>query len=127
MVTIRHTESHTAGEEVTRSPITPIEKSRIEHLAVHAAATKGGIITIRGWEMQSKTIVEEPRRSAAVEGLLWQISEEVTRRAQVLNYRERGLTKHEIIKAVWKVEEGPMYEAACAEYKTIVGSQGRMT
>jgi len=118
---------NSATEEATRSPFTPIEESRIEHAAVHAAATRGGIITIRGWEMQPKTSVEEPRRSAMLEGLLWQISEEMTRRAQVLSYRERGLTKREIIRAVWKVEEGPSYESACAAYEEIVGSQRKKT
>jgi hypothetical protein len=45
-----HTESHTAEGEATRSPLTPIEKSRIEHQAVHAAAIKGGEVDplIRG-------------------------------------------------------------------------------
>lgn len=122
MFTVMHTGSHTAEGEATRSPLTPIEKSRIEHQAVHAAAIKGGTITIRGREMQAKTSVEEPRRGMAVEGLLWQVSEQVTRRVQVLNYRERGLSKQEIIKAIWKVEEGPLYQEACAAYEAIVGS-----
>jgi hypothetical protein len=102
MFTGMHTASHTAEGEAPRSSLTPIEKSRIEHQAVHAAAIKGGTITIRGRQMQ--------------------VSEQVTRRAQVLNYRERGLTKHEIIQAVWKVEEGPLYQQACAAYEAIVGS-----
>ncbi len=127
MRTVKDTGNSATGGEATRSPFTPIEESRIEHAAVLAAATKGGIVTIRGWEVQPKTSVEEPRRSAMVEGLLWQISEEITRRAQVLNYRERGLTKREIIRAVWKVEEGPLYESACAAYEEIVGSQRERT
>jgi hypothetical protein len=122
-----YTRSSTVEGEATRSPLTPMEKSRIEHQALHAAATKGGIITIRGWEMQPKASVEEPRRAVMVEGLLWQISQEVTRRAQVLVYRGRGFTKHEIIRAVWKVEEGPLYEGACAQYEEIVGSQRKRT
>jgi hypothetical protein len=127
MRTVMNAENSATEGEAARSPFTPIEESRIKHLAVQAAATRGGIITIRGWEMQPKTSAEEPRRSAMVEGLLWQISEEVTRRAQVLSYHERGLTKREIIRAVWKVEEGPSYESACAAYEEIVGSQGKKT
>jgi hypothetical protein len=123
MRTVMNRENFAAEGEAARSLFTPIEGSRIEHAAVHAAATRVGIITIRGWAMQPKTSVEEPRRSAMVEGLLWQISEEMTRRAQVMSYRERGLTKREIIRAVWKVEEGPLYESACAAYEEIVGSQ----
>lgn len=122
MLRVMHKGNHTADGEANRSPLTPIEKSRIEHQAVHAAAIKGGNITIRGQQMQAKTSVEETHRGMAVEGLLWQVSEQVTRRAQVLNYRERGLTKQEIIKAVWKVEEGPLYQEACAAYEAIVGS-----
>lgn len=125
MPTAMYTESRTGAEGATRGSFTPIEKSRIEHQAVQAAAIKGGTITIRGREMQPKTFVEEPRRSAMVEGLLWQISQEATRRAQVLNYRAQGLTKHEIIKAVWKVEEGPSYQEACAAYEEIESSQRR--
>ncbi len=110
------------AEEAVTSSITPIEKSRIEHEALHVAATKGGLITIRGREMQAKTSVEDPRRSPAVEGLLWQISEQVTRQAQVAYYRDQGLAKHDIIKAVWHTEEGPSYEQACAAYDVMVGS-----
>lgn len=107
-------------EEAVPSPLTSMEKSRIEHEALHAAATKGGLITIRGREMQAKTSFDESRRSAVVEGLLWQISEQVTRRAQVTCYRDQGLSKHAIVKAVWHVEEGPLYEQACGEYEEIV-------
>jgi hypothetical protein len=120
-----HTENQVHEREPL--PLTSIEKGKIEHEAVHAAAIKGGAITIHGREMQPKTAVEEPRRSQIVEGLLREISEEVTRRAQVLGYRERGFTKHEIIKAVWKVEEGPFYEEACAKYDEIVGSLVKRT
>jgi len=127
MVTVKHTDSHVTTEEATRSPLTSIEKSRIEHQALHAAAIKGGIIAIRGREIQPKTSSEEPRRSVMVEGLLLQISEEMTRRAQVASYRQQGLTKQEIIKAVWKVEEGPLYEAACAAYEDIVDAQKSKT
>jgi hypothetical protein len=79
-------------QEAVPSPLTGMEKSRIEHEALHAAATKGGLITIRGREMQAKTSFDESRRSAVVEGLLWQISEQVTRRAQVASYRDQGLS-----------------------------------
>ena len=111
--------------ETTSSPLTSMEKSRIEHEALHAAAMKGGLITIRGREMQAKTSFDESRRSAVVEGLLWQISEQVTRQAQVTCYRDQGLSKHDIIKAVWHVEEGPLYEQACAAYDEIVSSLRR--
>jgi hypothetical protein len=110
------------AEETVSSPLTPVEKNRIEHEALHIAATKGGLITIRGREMQAKTSFDESRRSAVVEGLLWQISEQVTRKAQVACYRDQGLSKHDIIKAMWHVEEGPLYEQACAEYEEIVSS-----
>ena len=112
-------------EEAVPSPLTHMEKSRIEHEALHAAATKGGLITIRGREMQAKTSFDESKRSAVVEGLLWQISEQVTRRAQITCYRDQGLSKHDIVKAVWHVEEGPLYEQACGEYEEIVSSLRR--
>ena len=72
--------------------------------------------------MQAKSSLDDPRRSAVVEGLLWQISEQVTRQAQVAYYRDQGLSKHDTIKAIWHVEEGPAYEQACGEYEVIVGS-----
>jgi hypothetical protein len=109
-------------EETTVNPLTCVEKSRIKHEALHVAAVKGGPITIRGREMQAKSSLDEPKRSAAVEGLLWQISEQMTRRAQVIYYRDQGFSRPDIIKAVWKVEEGPDYEEACAQYELIVGS-----
>jgi hypothetical protein len=112
-------------EGVGESPITPMEKSRIEQEALHIAATRGGLISIRGREMQAKSSLEEPKRSFVAEGLLRQISEQVTRQAQVTSYREQGLTKQEIIKAMWHVEEGPLYEQACVEYEEIVGSLRR--
>ena len=109
-------------EAAASSILTPVEKSRIEHEALHVAATKGGLISIRGREMQAKSSLVEPRRSAVVEGLLWQISEQVTPQAQVAYYRDQGLSKHDTIKAIWHVEEGPAYEQACGEYEVIVGS-----
>jgi hypothetical protein len=66
--------------------------------------------------------MQESGHSPHLEALLWQISEHVTHRAQVAAYRKEGLSKHDIIKAVWKVEEGPLYEQACAEYEEIVAS-----
>src|SRR5438067_11588720 len=101
-------------EEAASRPLTSVEKNRIEHEALHAAATKGGLITIRGREMQAKTSFDESRRSAVVEGLLWQISEQVTRRAQVACYRDQGLSKHDIIKATWHVERSSWKSNAMA-------------
>ncbi len=112
-------------EETAASPLTGMEKSRIEHEALHIAATKGGLITIRGREMQAKTSFDETRRSAVVEGLLWQISEQVTHKAQIAYYLDQGLSKHDIIKAVWHVEEGPLYEQACVTYEELVSSLRR--
>lgn len=102
--------------------LTSLEKSSIEHEALHAAATRGGAIAIRGREMQSRGLDEGSGRTQMVEGLLWQISEQMTRRAQVLEYRQQGLTKAQIIRAVWKVEPGALYDAASAQYEEIVGS-----
>jgi hypothetical protein len=117
-----HEGSQRAKAGPALASLTSFEKSSIEHEAVHAAATKGGAIQIRGREIQSKGLGEGPGRTQMVEGLLWQISEQMTRRAQVLNYRKKGLTKAQIIRAVWKVEQGPPYEAASAQYEEIVGS-----
>lgn len=105
--------------------LTFIEKGKAQQEALHVAATKGGLITIRGREMQAKGSSQDLQRSPAMEGLLWQISEYVTHRAQVTAYRRQGLTKHEIIKAVWKVEEGLLYEEACAQYQEMVNSLER--
>ena len=110
-------------EEGIPSPLTPIERSRVEHEALHAAATKGGLISLRGKEMQAKTSLEEPGRSFVVEGMLKQVSEQATRQAEVIHYYDQGLSKHDTIKAVWKVEERPLYEQAGYEYEQIVSSQ----
>jgi hypothetical protein len=124
-----HTTMHRANqidvEKPPAGPLTFIEKGKAQQEALHIAATRGGLIMIRGREMQPKGFPHDLQRSSGIEGLLWQISEHVTRRAQVAAYRRQGLTKHETIKAVWKVEEGPLYEEACAEYREIVTSLER--
>ena len=119
----KHEESQIDAMGRGSPSLTPIDASRIKHEAEHAAAARGGVISLRGREIQPKASAEELQKSPIVEGLLRQISEEVTRRAQVLQYLEQGLTKHQIIKMVWGVEEGSLYEEACAEYDEIVGSR----
>jgi hypothetical protein len=101
--------------------LTSLERSRINNEAEHAAATRGGPVLVGGWDLQTRTIVDESGYSPMMEGLLCQIAEYMTRRAQVRCYLQQGLTKQEIIRAVWK-GEGGSYKAACAQYEEIVAS-----
>src|SRR5579859_7499606 len=96
------TSSDTARmSEATESHLTSIEKKRIKHEALHVAATRGGLITFHGKEVQAKSSLEDARPSFAAEGLLRQVSEGVTRQAQLTYYRDQGLTRSEIIKTIW--------------------------
>lgn len=119
----KHEESQIDAMGRGSPSLTPIDASRIKHEAVHAAAARGGAISLRGREIQPKSSADAPQTSPVVEGLLRQISEEVTHRAQVLQYLEQGLTRPQIIKMVWGVEEGPLYEEAWVQYDEIVGSR----
>ena len=118
----KHVESQMDAVGADSPSLTPIDASRIKHEAVHAAAARGGVISLRGREIQPKVSAEEPQTSPVMEGLLRQISEEVTHRSQVFKYLEQGLTKPQIINMVWGVEEGSLYEEACVHYDEIVGS-----
>ena len=109
------------AREKASPSLTPMDASRIKQEAVHAAAARGGVISLRGREIQPKASVDEPQGSPVMEGLLKQISEEVTHRSQVFKYLEQGLAKPQIIKKVWGVQEGPLYEEAGVLYDVIVG------
>jgi hypothetical protein len=123
----KHVESQIDAVSKGSPSLTPIDASRIKHEAALAAAARGGVISLRGREIQPKASAEEPQTSPIMEGLLRQISEEVTHRAQVLQYLEQGLTKPQIIKMVWGVEEGSLYEEAGVQYEEIVGSRVKKT
>ena len=118
----KHVGSQTDAVGSSSPSLTPIEVSRIKHEAEQAAAARGGAISLRGREIQPKASAEGPQASPVMEGLLRQISEEVTQRSQVLQYLEQGLTKPQIIKMVWGVKDGPLYVEACIQYDEIVGS-----
>jgi hypothetical protein len=39
--------------------------------------------------------------------------------------QKQGMKPHEIIKAVWHVEDGPLYLVACEEYREFVAPMAR--
>ena len=123
MYATKHVESQIDAMDQASPSLTPMDASRIKHEAEQAAAARGGAISLRGREIQPRASAEGPQGSPVMEGLLKQISEEVTHRSQVFKYLEQGLTKPQIIKLVWGVEEGPLYEEACVLYDEIVGSR----
>ncbi len=114
--------SHKEEQGPPAVALTSLERSWINNEAEHAAATRGGPVLMGGRDLQTRTIVDESGYSPLMEGLLCQIAEYMTRRAQVRCYLQQGLTKQEIIRAVWKGEEGSYYRETCAQYEEIFAS-----
>jgi hypothetical protein len=125
MNTLSHQAVSTNTDEVAGGPLSAFEKSQTKKEALSAAARKGGVLTIHGTEIQAKGSLFDEKRSLALEGALLKVSEQVTRKAQVLILQQQGLTLHEIIKAVWHVEDGPHYLVACEEYREFVAPMAR--
>jgi hypothetical protein len=92
---------------------------------LYAAARKGGVLVIRGTEMQAKGSLFDVQRSMTLEGMLMKVSDQMTHKAQVAALQKEGRTPREIIKAVWHVEDGPQYLAAYEEYQECVGPTAR--
>ncbi len=114
------------AEEATSEPLSHLTASQATKEALSAAARKGGAIMIRGRELRTLGSLSEEHSSPSLEGMLMQVSEQATRRAQILNYQKAGLTPYEIIKAVWHVEDtqSPAYRTAYEEYKEVMHTHG---
>ncbi len=125
MYTLSHKTVRTDTDEVARGPLSAFEKSQTKKEALYAAARKGGVLMIRGTEIQAKGSMFDEKRSLTLEGMLMKVSEQVTRKAQVAALQKQGMKPHEIIKAVWHVEDGPLYLVACEEYREFVAPMAR--
>jgi hypothetical protein len=113
-------ESYTG--EVAPEPLSHLAKNQAVREALLASARKGGAMVIRGRELQATGALFDEHSSFMLEGLLMQVSNQATHRAQVLNYKQAGLTPYEIIKAIWHVEDtdSPEYRAAYHEYQEAI-------
>jgi hypothetical protein len=113
-------ENH-AGE-VAPEPLSHLAKNQATREALLASAKKGGAMMIRGRELQAKGALFEEHSSFMLEGMMMQISNQATHRAQILNYKKEGLAPYEIIKAIWHVEDtnSPEYQAAYHEYQEAI-------
>lgn len=114
-----HTSNERYTEETTSEPLSRLEKNQTAREALSAASKKGGAIVIRGRELQATRMLSDEHPSFILEGMLMKISDQVTRRAQILNYQHAGLTPYEIIKVIWHTEstDSPEYQAAFEEYQ----------
>lgn len=117
-----HSSSERHAEEAAFEPLSRLAKNQTVREALSAAAKKGGCIVIRGRELQARGSLSDERSSFFIEGMLMKISDQVTRRAQILNLQNTGLTPCEIIKAVWHVENmaSPEYQAAYEDYQEVM-------
>jgi len=114
------------AEEAISEPLSHRAANQTAKEALSAAARKGGAIMIRGRELRTMGSLSDEHRSPSLEGMLMQVSEQATRRAQILSYQKTGLTLYEILKRVWHVEDpaSPAYHAAYEEYKEVMHMYG---
>lgn len=110
------------ADTVASEPLSHLAASQASRDALSAAARKGGAILIRGRELRTMGSLSDERSSFSLEGMLMKVSEQVTRKAQIINYQKAGLDPYEIIKAVWHVEdrESPEFRAAYEEYREVM-------
>jgi len=114
------------AEEAASEPLSHLAASQAMRDSLSAAAKKGGAIMIRGREFRTMGSLSDERSSFSLEGMLMKVSEQATRRAQVLSYQKAGLTINEILRKVWHVNEidSPEYRAAYEEYRDVMHIYG---